>query len=998
MVIGIMAIEMAGGVYCPLSPRDPQHRLHTLTQQTQSRLVLVHYLTTMKFDHGLVSLNIDSILNINDIEKKSLSSLIVNGEEISYIIFTSGSTGTPKAVQVRHKNFIDCVHSLIYINSFNKDDTIVQMTRCSFDIHVQEILGTLLVGGTLIMLHPGGTIDFDYLSDCSFIVVGEPFSVSLIDLIVKIDLTNCIVWNLYGPAEATIDCTVRHVDVRIDIQNIRIGTPLSNYRSIIMNQYLQPSTTTEEGELFVGGVGVFAGYLGRDDLTAKALLEIDGQLFYRTGDLVTIDNNGLLHYQGRKDHQIKLHGQRIELGEIERCLLSITSISACVVMKWNDDYLVAYVQSSSHMNEEELRQHCRSHLPPHMIPSIFVILDKLPLNQNGKVDRKQLPSPEFSLSTLLSSDESDALLNQFEERIHTIWCQVLHCNENHISRTTSFFSVGGHSLLFIELYHHYQSVFNFDAHSLSIAPFLQQPTIFQHSQLLQTVIVNEIKATQWQTLYINQSMASFSQERIFLDEQIRFSSDIAIYNELFTLEVVQGSLSSDRLLQAFRYVLNKHKILRTSLMLNNDNSSLTQCITDIHKTFTITMNQTFGNENELQDIIYRTTINPNLFDLSTGHAFHAEILKHQISLNENENNSNEFITNSDVLLIAFHHAAFDRASRSIFFNDLCLAYNTSATSTEDDDDESLQYIDYSVHERLIDMTTSRQFWYLQLEEYNLKARLSLPSDRHRLSNDHRSSSACVTQISFENEISQSFLDYASIHHVTPFQLGLGILYAFLFKLSHGENDLCVSCLNANRYRTELQNIMGMFVSTLPYRIQIDPRWSFDDLVKYVREKCLSILEHSHYPLQHILANIHINQSNISFLETMFDFITISSQSDELSLDGASLKQVSLERSFEVAKFEFMLTFIYNPILENKRLSFHLTCSHDLFDEITVTNIGRRLEYCFQQLFSPNETINRIDTCFTSVSKINLILPEESQEMEDIIFCRQLHIVNEGMFI
>ena len=109
-----------------------------------------------------------------------------------------------------------------------------------------------------------------------------------------------------------------------------------------------------------------------------------------------MDHNGLLHYQGRKDHQIKLHGQRIELGEIERCLLN-TSISACVVMKWGDDHLVAYVQTSD-MNEEQLREHCQSHLPPHMIPSIFMILEKLPLNANGKIDRKRLPSPNFSSS------------------------------------------------------------------------------------------------------------------------------------------------------------------------------------------------------------------------------------------------------------------------------------------------------------------------------------------------------------------------------------------------------------------------------------------------------------------------------------------------------------------------------------------------------------------------------------------------------------------------
>ncbi|CAF4063714.1 unnamed protein product, partial [Adineta steineri] len=691
MVIGIMSIEMAGGVYCPLSPRDPQHRLHTLTQQTQSRLILVHYLTKIKFHHNIVLLDIDLIVSNNERgengDTDGLSNVLLAAKDMAYIIFTSGSTGTPKAAQLRHRSFNRYIYSLVCGDVLKEKDTIMQISRCSFDTHVQDIIGTLTIGATLVMLHPGGIIDLTYLADVikkknvtcftsvpsllqplfSFLkhfndgssllslrcvcTGGEKCSVNLINLILSSIADHCKLWNFYGPAEATIVCTFHRVNLMVDTQSIPIGIPLSNYNCMMVNQYLQSSASGQEGELLVGGVGVFAGYLGRDDLTATALVEIDGQLFYRTGDLVTIDNNGFLHYQGRKDHQIKLHGQRIELGEIERSLLNITSISACVVMKWKDDYLVAYIQSSD-INEQELRQHCQSHLPPHMIPSIFIILEKLPLNQNGKVDRKQLLSPGFSLSTSLSSNTSDTLLNQFEEHIHTIWCQVLHCNESHISTTTSFFSVGGHSLLFIELYHHYQSVFNFDTHTLSIVPFLQQPTISQHSQLLQTVIMNDIKATQWHTLHINEGIASFAQERIFLDEQVRFSSDIAIYNELFTLQVVQGSLSVNRLLQAFRYVLNKHKILRTSLTFNNDDGILEQCVTDIHKTFTITMNQTFENENELRDIIYQTTINPDLFDLSTGHVFHAEILKHRISLNKNENNSNEFIMNSDVLLIA----------------------------------------------------------------------------------------------------------------------------------------------------------------------------------------------------------------------------------------------------------------------------------------------------------------------------------------------------------
>ncbi|CAF4333839.1 unnamed protein product, partial [Adineta steineri] len=176
--------------------------------------------------------------------------------------------------------------------------------------------------------------------------VGEPFSVKLRTLIANIDIPHCTVWNLYGPTEITVACTYHLVDIKSNNANISIGIPFPNYRWLVLNKFFQSTSISQKGELFVGGAGVFAGYLGRDDLTVKALIEIDDELFYRIGDLATMDNNGLLHYHGRKDYQIKLHGQRIELGEIERCLLNITSISACVVIKWNDDHLIAYVQSS----------------------------------------------------------------------------------------------------------------------------------------------------------------------------------------------------------------------------------------------------------------------------------------------------------------------------------------------------------------------------------------------------------------------------------------------------------------------------------------------------------------------------------------------------------------------------------------------------------------------------------------------------------------------------
>ncbi len=286
---------------------------------------------------------------------------------------------------------------------------------------------------------------------------------------------------MYGPAETTIDCTCHLVNIAANRENIPIGIPLPNYLCKILNELLQSVVIDQEGELFVGGVGVFVGYLKRNDLTANALVKIDGEIFYRTGDLVRMDNNGLLHYLGRKDHQIKLHGQRIELGEIEQCLLD-TSISACAITKWNDDHLIAYVQSSD-TNVEYLRKYCQSRLPPFMIPSTFIVLEHFPLNANGKLDKKKLPPPNFA-SLALSSDDDQCIepYGALETQTHSLWCEVL--QRKNISTNTSFFSIGGHSLLLIQLYHRYKTIFNLDTKIISMAQLIEHSTIADHARLI----------------------------------------------------------------------------------------------------------------------------------------------------------------------------------------------------------------------------------------------------------------------------------------------------------------------------------------------------------------------------------------------------------------------------------------------------------------------------------------------------------------------------------
>jgi hypothetical protein len=486
-----------------------------------------------------------------------------------------------------------------------------------------------------------------------------------------------------------------------------------------------------------------------------------------------------------------------------------------------------------------------------------------------------------------------------------------------------------------------------------------------------------------------------------MDEQIRFSSNnnniMYAIPLLYRLSSTTNRLSIARLSHAFKAIIAKHNIFRTALYLDTNGTIIQHCldmnvIIDTTQTDGFSIINLANTDRHMDEIINEIITQPDLFDLSKGRVINCHILR-QYQIKNLVTDDHDLLAKDDLILFSIHHAVFDGASIPILIRGLSLAYESDNSSTIKDN--TLQYIDYSVHERLIDMTSSQQFWHSQLKAYNWKKSLSLPFDRQRFSTDQRSPLAFTTQITFDNDMSISFLNYASSNHLTPFQLGLAIFYLFLFKLTHTQHDLCIACLNANRYRTELQNMIGMFVATLPYRIQLHSRWSFNELVKQVREKCLSILEHSHYPLQHILTDFRLNPSNVSFLETLFDFITISSDVDHFSLNGACFEQVSIEQSYEVAKFDFSMIFIYNPTLSNNQLSCSLICSRDLFEETTVTQISRRFQYFCEELFSKKADVIPMNESMTSISRLSLILPEEKEEIQIMKFHRLKNIVNEG---
>ncbi|CAF1215394.1 unnamed protein product, partial [Adineta steineri] len=909
MICGFFGIMYVGGVYCPLNPALPPGRLNALLEQMKGQYVLVHEKTRYQFPTATVQhvVVLDNIL-LSLLYIEDANDLIIAREYgAAFIVFTSGTTGPPKAVVHTHKSFSAGIAGLTGwdVGAFTVRDHVLQVATPSWILHFMEISLPLVVGGTLVLLREGGHLDMAYFSQTlirqqiTALIIGPSIIRALTDYIENTQQTKAFdtvhhlcttgealkpqQWTqfvnllsssnvqlsvLYGMSECigALGCQL----LNIKETTIPIGYPISTIQCLLIDDggKIIPTTNNSNkiGQIHIRGPNLFNSYLNDPEHTTSKFTTISNQVYMKTGDLARYNTREELVYAGRADFQIKIRGQRVETGEIENTIINSYpgKISECVVTKLvqNDDLLVAYVVSKdSELDTEQIRNYCNKHLYQYMVPSIFVFLEQLPLNANGKLDRQRLPIPDIAV---LSTDAIDGQYlepkNELETLVHSVWCNILGCTR--ISTRTNFFSIGGHSLLAIRIYQHYRTLFDFDSETINTRSFFEHNTIAEHAKLLENIKVNNIQAKQWHTLYINQCIASYAQQRIFLDEQVRFSGQIAIYNELTVLQVTNGSLLVNRLLQALHYVLSKHTILRTSLAFNDEDSILKQSITDKHLTFTLAADQIFKSEAELQTIISQINTDPDLFDLSSGRVFYCQILRQQMI--PDENNNKEIITDSDVLVIGFHHAAIDQSSVSIFLNDLDNAYNSNMMLL-DNNEEPLQYIDYSVHERLINMTLSREFWRSQLNGYNQECRLLLPVDRDCLYSDQRSGYASIARTSFDSEVSISFLNYASSHQITPFQLCLATFYAFLFKLTYQQNDLCISCLNANRYRTELQNMIGMFVSTLPYRIQVDPDWSFGELAEHVREKCVSILEHSHYPLQHILTDSQLKQPNISFL-------------------------------------------------------------------------------------------------------------------------------------
>ncbi|MDH3276102.1 MAG: amino acid adenylation domain-containing protein [Gammaproteobacteria bacterium] len=484
MVIGIFGILKSGGAYLPLDPTYPEEWLRFILEDSQAPLLLTRQErrgTWPAYDGDIVCLDSDwQVISQQAAENPRLET---TAENLAYVIYTSGSTGKPKGALIDHRSVINLAQGLqesVYLQDKTARYRVGLNAPIAFDASIKQLV-MLLYGHSLNILPQEVRLDPQLLAsylkrneidvlDCVPTQLKQLLDTGLLDGAAGLpsivlcggeaidettwrslcELKQTRVYNLYGPTECTVDTTICRIGDQL--QQPVIGRPINNARVLILDKSLQLVPIGVAGELHIGGDGLARGYLNRPELTAEKFIadpfsDDPGARLYKTGDLVRYRADGNIEYLGRIDQQVKLRGFRIELGEIESVLAGHEAVRDAVVVVRDDEpgeqRLVAYVVADGPdaPSVTDLRALMRSKLPDYMLPSAFMVLDRLPLTANGKLDRSALPMPE-------GERQSDETLveprSDLERQLVEIWAEVLKLERLGIH--DNFFDLGGHSL------------------------------------------------------------------------------------------------------------------------------------------------------------------------------------------------------------------------------------------------------------------------------------------------------------------------------------------------------------------------------------------------------------------------------------------------------------------------------------------------------------------------------------------------------------------------
>ncbi|WHZ55988.1 non-ribosomal peptide synthetase [Metabacillus hrfriensis] len=874
--IGVLGILKAGAAYLPIDPNYPIERIKKVIGNSNVDIIL------KCSDHKHVYINQNTLFIDIDttLEKgtpvsmeKNLE-LEISSESLMYVLYTSGSTGDPKGVMVKRNSFVNLLYW--YTNEFdiNEASNLLLIAPISFDTAHKNLFAPLIRGGRLHLFEPGmydynkmsdyiefhkittinctpsgfyPLVDYNEESDYSRLTSlkhvflgGESINCKKLKPLAESANFSSEIVNTYGPTECTDIASFYRISNQELVQqkSIPIGKPLNNVELYIVNQEMNLLPIGITGELCIAGVGLSQGYYNAPVLTKEKFVEfphIPGKKVYKTGDMARWMPDGNIEFIGRIDNLTKIRGFRVEVGEIENCLLKHQDVEEAVVVAMEDTFgtkeLSAYFVANVDITNSELRNYLIKRVPDFMVPAYFTQLNKMPLNQNGKIDRKALPVPDLDNA---SSSSYVAPESELERMIAGIWEEVL--NIERIGVYDNFFELGGHSLKAASIVLKINQVFETN---LQISELFKQPTIKEVVNLI-TKMQQHKRSTVLAVKEREYYPVSSQQKRLFIMWQL--NRDSVAYN-LPSAIIIEGNLNPDKLVAVFQKLVDRHESLRTSFSFVGG-----QLVQSVHPRLDVIVDFAEAPKDRLMEFV-KSLVKP--FNLEKPPLFRVTVIK----IGENKH----------LLLTDAHHIVFDGISMDIIMEEFSDYY-----SDKNLPQAKIQYRDYAVWQEVFfqtdDFKRKEEYWLDLFKEGIPVLELNTDYPRRPLQNyegDH-------VLVTASHDLTSRLRRVAAENGTTLYMVLLSALNVLFFKYT-GQEDITIGSPTAGRSRPGLEGVIGMFVNTVVMRNFPCREKTFQKFLNEVKNTTLNALDHEEYPFEVLIdqLGVHRNLGRNPMFDIMF---------------------------------------------------------------------------------------------------------------------------------
>jgi amino acid adenylation domain-containing protein/non-ribosomal peptide synthase protein (TIGR01720 family) len=902
-LVAMIAVFKAGAAYLPLEIKHPEKRLteivhlsdatlllHSETQSAQAKAILSNALAESKRSPKALSIN--QLCSAGDTQVDSQIECRGKPDDLAYVIFTSGSTGTPKGALVEQAGMLNNIFGKVPALGLNENDRIAQTASVAFDISVWQFLAAPIVGACVEIFVDSVSQDPQQLLAAikqRKITILETVPAMMRSMLLVSEDANdlaslrwllptgealppalCSEWfarfpditlmNAYGPAECSDDVAFYPIDkpASLQLQAMPVGKPTANNQLFIVDAQLRPVPIGVGGEICVAGVGVGRGYLNDPERTREVFIDnpfAAGQRFYRTGDLGRYNEEGVVEFLGRRDQQVKIRGHRIELGEIEAKLQHMPAVKDAAVIVHSDargeQQLVAYwvmrEDAEQGVNAQQLTQALREQLPPYMAPALIIELAQLPLNTNGKVDRKQLTNREIKRH--IDECAQVAPRTATEQALYPLWQDVLGLESFCIN--DSFFRLGGHSLLATQVVSRIRTTLKTE---LPLKAFFEYPCVAQLAEHIdQQRLVAGCESSSVDTLALSVCQPrpdkvplSFAQQRLWFIEQLNPGS--SHFNIPFAARLT-GELNIDALQRSFKLLIERHEVLRTAFPVAQG-SAWQQSFSAVEFTLLETSAQAADYQQSSIPKQLQTWFEKP-FDLSKPALIRAQLIR--ISAEQH------------VLAVCLHHLVSDAWSAMLAMRELTQNYALLATGQQPNTSPlAIQYADFAICQRSFlqgkVLTQQLQYWERALAAKDSTIQdyfLALPTDKVRPAVQSNQSGTIVRKLSAS--LSAQLHDFAAVQKQSTFSVILAGFGVLMQRLS-GQQAVILGTPASNRNQIETQELLGILLNNLPLRIDFSDPLAFAALAKKVSDELLSAQQHQDLPFEQLVDHLKLPRS------------------------------------------------------------------------------------------------------------------------------------------